>query len=156
MSTPHTYKVGDPVELVQDDFYVGNRGVHVNYGTVIKITPKQIVVMNQHGNEQRHNLDGSTIGIADKMCLSRIIPSTRNGPHTQAESLNVFLAEMRRVDEQFRRTKDTARQINDRAEALRTLVRHLSQFNAHPTVLTPLTEAALQLHAIGVTKLTFL
>ena len=48
-------KIGDAVETLNDNRACGGTVSRINVGTVERLTPTQVIVMNEHGNIQRFN-----------------------------------------------------------------------------------------------------
>ena len=48
-------KIGQAVETLNDNRAYGGTVSRINVGTVERLTPTQVIVMNEHGNIQRFN-----------------------------------------------------------------------------------------------------
>jgi len=67
----HEINIGDAVETVQDNRAHGGTVCRINTGTIVRFTPKQIIVRNEHGNLQRFSRETfGAIPQLDALCPS--------------------------------------------------------------------------------------
>lgn len=67
----HEINIGDAVETMQDNRAHGGTVSRINCATVVRFTPKQIIIRNEHGNLQRFSRDTfGAIPQLDALCPS--------------------------------------------------------------------------------------